>query len=187
MERDHPQQFAELKERLAEIQDLRGALALLDWDQHVMMPPRGASARAEAMATLERLAHAMFVDPQVGRLLDALQPYEESLPADSDEASLIRVTRRDYEKLRRVPPHLAAEIARTASLAQEVWVEARAKADYALFLPHLSANLDLKRRYINCFEPAEEVYDLLLDDFEPGAWHQNQDSRNPLHMGFRES
>ncbi len=169
MDNNREHRFIELKSRLAEIQDLRGALALLDWDQHVMMPPRGAVARAEALGTLERLAHEKFVDPEIGRLLDALRPYEESLPFDSDEASLIRVTRRDYDKRRRVPSDLAAEMARAASLAQEAWVEARKKADYPLFLPHLRTNVDLKRRYIDCFEPTEQVYDLLLDDFEPGA------------------
>jgi len=161
--------FIELKKKLAEIQDLHEAAGVLEWDQYVMMPPRGAAARAEALATLERLAHEKFVDPAIGHMLENLQPYEESLPADSDEASLIRVTRRDYDKARRVPAELAAEIVRTASLAQEAWVEARERADFALFLPHLEKNVALKRRYIDCFEPGEEVYDLLLDDFEPGA------------------
>ena len=40
--------FDELRERLAEISDLGKTAALLGWDQHVMMPPRGAGAPGRA-------------------------------------------------------------------------------------------------------------------------------------------
>jgi len=51
------------------------------------------------MATLELIAHQKFTDPAIGHLLDDLRPYEESLPYDHDDASLIRVTRRLYERM----------------------------------------------------------------------------------------
>ena len=86
-----------LRERLAEISDLRRAMHLLGWDQRVMMPPLGTPARAEALATLGRIAHEKFVDAEVGSLLERLRPLEESLAFDSDDASVIRVTRRDWE------------------------------------------------------------------------------------------
>ncbi|HZO50503.1 MAG TPA: carboxypeptidase M32 [Gaiellaceae bacterium] len=159
--------LAELRRRLAEVHDLRQVTLALEWDQLVMMPRGGAAARAEQLATLQGLAHERFTDPEVGRLLERLRPLEESLDYDSDDASLIRVARRDYEKARRVPTELSAEITRVASAAQEVWAEARARNDFASFRPWLDRNLELKRRYLECFEPADEEYDLLLDDYEP--------------------
>jgi carboxypeptidase Taq len=161
------QKFLELKTRLAEIHDLNKIGWVLGWDQRTMMPPRGAAVRAEQLATLQRVAHEKFTADEIGRLLDDLRPYEESLPYDSDEASLIRVARRDYEKARRVPGELRAEISRTASIATEVWVEARRASDFALFLPHLQKNVELKQRYIECFDPPDDPYDVLLDDYEP--------------------
>ena len=83
----------ELKARLLEVNDLNSAGAVLGWDQTTYMPPGGAAARGRQMATLGRLAQEKFIDPAVGKLLDELQPYAESLPYDSDEASLIRVKR----------------------------------------------------------------------------------------------
>src|SRR5512134_2451389 len=123
------QKYRELKTRLAEIHDLNKIGWVLGWDQRVMMPPRGAAVRAEQLATLQRIAHEKFTGAEVGRLLDDLHPYEESLPYDSDEASLIRVARRDYDKARRVPGELRAEMARTAALGTEAWIEARKKSD----------------------------------------------------------
>jgi carboxypeptidase Taq len=161
-------QLAELRARLAEVDDLGRAARVLGWDQQVMMPPGGAAARAEQLATLERVAHERFTAPEVGRLLEALAPYEPELDPDSDDASLIRVARRDYEKAVRVPGELRAEMARAAALGQQVWVEARQRSDFAHFLPALERNVELKHRYAECFEHDGEVYDVLLDDYEEG-------------------
>jgi carboxypeptidase Taq len=156
-----------LKERLAEVSDLSKAMAVLGWDQKVTMPPGGHPARAEALATLSRVAHEKFTDAEIGRLLERLAPYEESLEYESDEASIIRVTRRDWEKQRRVPTELRTELTRAAALGNQVWIEARANDDFATFLPALERNLELKRRYVECFEWEDSPYTPLLDDYEP--------------------
>jgi len=157
-----------LRERLAEISDLSRTAGVLAWDQRVSMPPRGTEARAEALATLGRIAHNRFTDPEIGRLLDRLTPFAESLPYDSDDASLIRVTRRDWEKARRVPADLRVEMTRAAARGHHAWVEARRTNDFASFLPVLRTNIELKRRYIACFDPTDSPYTPLLDDYEPG-------------------
>ena len=96
-------EFQELKNRLIEVNDIQSAVGLLHWDQSTYMPPGGAAARARQSATLGRLAHEKFTDPEIGHLLDTLQPYTESLDYDSDEAGLIRVTRRQFERAIKIP------------------------------------------------------------------------------------
>jgi carboxypeptidase Taq len=156
-----------LRERLAEISDLYRSMGVLSWDQKVTMPALGHPARAEALATLGRIAHEKFVDDEIGRLLEALRPLEESLEYDSDDASLVRVTRRDWEKQRRVPTELRTEMVRAAALGNRIWIEARENDDFGAFLPALERNLDLKRQYVECFEWDDSPYTPLLDDFEP--------------------
>jgi len=161
--------FDELRRRLAEIDDLGRAGAILGWDQQTMMPPRGAAVRAEQLATIGRTAHEKFTSPEIGRLLEELSSFEAEHEHDSFEASLIRVARRDFEKACKVPSDLRAEMARSASLALPVWVEARANDDFAAFLPALERNLELRLRYVECFAgDFDEPYDALLDDFERG-------------------
>ncbi len=162
------EKFEELKNRLAEIVDLTRAGNLLDWDQQVVMPPGAAGLRAEELATLDRLTHERFTSDEIGRLLEDLRPYEESLDADSDEASLIRVARRDWEKARKVPSELRGQMAHSAAIGFPAWVEARKNSDFDAFLPHLERNVELKHRYLECFDGAESAYDILLDDFEEG-------------------
>ena len=156
-----------LKQRLAETQDLTKAATLLFWDQRVMMPPGGAEARAEASATVSSLAQERFVADDVGRLLEDLRGLEESSDYDSFEASLIRVTRRDYEKATRVPPELVGEMSRASTLALSAWGPAKETSNFEALRPHLEKNLELRHRYIECFDPPEETYDVLLDNFEP--------------------
>jgi carboxypeptidase Taq len=162
-----PSVIEDLRIRLAELEDLERARSLLAWDERTMMPQGGGPARSEQIATLERIRHEMLASDELGRLLEELRPHEESLPADSDEAALIRIARRDHEKARRVPADLKAEIARAASRGEHAWLEARASADFEEFLPYLERNVELKLRYSECFE-AEHPYDPLLDDYEPG-------------------
>jgi carboxypeptidase Taq len=165
---DHPPAYEELLARLGEVQDLGRAAGLASWDQRTQMPPAGAPARAEVLGTLSRLAHERFVSDEIGQLLEELRPVEEGLEYDSMEASLIRVTRRDYEKLYRVPPELRAEMSRAAVIGQSAWERARRESDFALFAPHLERNLELAREYVACFDQGGEDYDHLLDDYEPG-------------------
>ena len=105
--------YVELATRLAEIHDLNKIGQLLSWDQQTQMTPGGAAVRAEQRSTLGRISHEKFTSDEIGRLLEDLRPYEDSLPYDSDQASLIRVARKDYDKARRVPTALQAEITRT--------------------------------------------------------------------------
>jgi carboxypeptidase Taq len=67
-----------------------------------------------------------------------------------------------------VPSALEAELARAASVAQEAWIAARANSDFAAFTPYLERNLELGRRYVECFDEFACPYDVLLDEFEPG-------------------
>src|SRR5262245_5999670 len=132
------------------------------------MPPAGAAARAEQRATLNRIAHELQVAPELGRVLDELDGAEEEYGHDSFEASLVRVARRDYDKATRVPAELRAELTRAGSHAYRAWLEARDRVDYSIMLPHLEHNLELRRRYVECFGPQDEPYDVVLDDYEPG-------------------
>jgi len=160
--------LTDLKQRLAEIHDLERALGVLGWDQRTMMPPKGASARSEAAATLSGLVHERFVSDEIGRLLEEVAPLEEELGHDSDDASLIRITRRDWEKSRRVPAELAAAWAREGGKAHVAWLAAREENDFSVFLPALQRVHDVALRWAECMEPGDSPYDTFLDEYEPG-------------------
>jgi carboxypeptidase Taq len=164
------QLLSRLRERLAVIHDLRRAGWLLSWDQLTMMPPNATESRGDQMATVDRFAHELFVSDEIGELLSGLADHEQQLDPDSVDAALIRVTRKDWEKARKVPPELRAEITRAEVLGMPAWADARKNADFQAFLPYLKRNLELKLQYIECFaDTGKSAYDILLDDYQEGA------------------
>jgi len=160
--------FNELKTRLMEISDLDHVGALLDWDQSTYMPPGGAVARGRHLALLARLSHQKSIDPELGKLLDELRPYEESLPYDSDDASLIRVARREYERAIKVPPQFMSELFQHFSNSYNAWVVARPENNFKALIPHLERGVDLCRQLADFFPGYEHVADPLIDFVDYG-------------------
>jgi len=159
--------FDQLRTRLGEISDLQRAAALLAWDQQTYMPPAGAEARAMQLSTLAKTAHRWFVSDEIGQLLEDLEAELSSADFDSFEASLVRVTRREYLRDRRLPSELVAELAKTTALAHTTWEKAREESDFALFLPHLEKILDLSIQKAEAWGYEDRIYDALLYSFEP--------------------
>ena len=157
-----------LRRELAQISDLAVASRVLEWDQLVMMPRGGAATRSDHLATVNRLAHELFIRDEIGELLERAAPEVAALDPESDDACLVRVARRDWEKARRIPAELRAEMTKLASEGVETWAVARENDDFESFRPWLDRTLELKHRYIDCFPPTDDPYDPLLDDFEEG-------------------
>jgi carboxypeptidase Taq len=159
----------QLKIRLLEINDLDTANAVLSWDQNVYMPPGGAPVRARQSARLARLSQEKFTDAAIGKLLDDLRPYEEGLPFDSDDASLIRVARRQYERLVKVPPEFVGEFQGHISETFQAWTTARPENNFAKVRPFLEKTLDYSRRLAEFFPGYEHIADPLINYSDYGV------------------
>ncbi len=155
--------LAELKALLAEVNDISNAGAVLGWDQLTYMPPGGAPARGRQLATLAKVAQEKFIEPEVGKLLDDLRPYEESLPFEHDDASLIRVARRDYERATCIPPEFTARFNAHVSETYMLWAAARPADDFAKVRPNLEKTLEMSRELANFFPGYEHIADPLID------------------------
>jgi carboxypeptidase Taq len=162
------EKLKQLKTTLAEVYDINNAINVLSWDQQVYMPPGGAQARGEIIATLRRISHIKMTSPEIGKLLEDLQPYGDELDPNSDDARLIKVTKHEFDKLVKVPPEYMAEFSLVTTMAYSAWGEARADSDFAKFQPYLEKIVDLARKYVDFFAPYDHVYDPLLDRWEPG-------------------
>lgn len=160
--------LAELKSRLLEISDLNSVNAVIGWDQQTNLPPGGGATRGRQQALLAKMAQEKFVDPAIGKLLDDLQTYEESLPYDSDDASLIRVARRDYERAIKVPPEFVARLNEHGSQSFMAWKEARPANDFGKVRPYLEKTVELSREFANYYPGYEHIADPLIDQADFG-------------------
>jgi carboxypeptidase Taq len=156
-----------LRERMAELSDLGAIQMLLDWDQMVMMPADGAGARAQQLGALARLRHERATAAEIGRWLVELDTARGEL--DEIDRDIVRLARRDWERARRVPDELAAELAQASAAGQESWQKAREADDFAAFAPALSRNVELARAYAQAVaQDGESLYEALLADYDYG-------------------
>ncbi len=160
---DYTKLMSDLRQRLAEVYDLQNIVALLHWDQTTYMPPAGAKARVRQLGLVSRLAHEKFVDPAIGKLLDALEPYGASLPYDHDDAALLRVTRRLYDQAVRLPPDFMSRLHEVAAESYSVWTRARPANDFSMVAPYLKQILEMSRQLADFFPGYEHIADPLID------------------------
>jgi carboxypeptidase Taq len=160
--------LAEVKRRLLEVSDLGSAASVLSWDQATYMPMGGAAARARQGAVLSGLAHEKSIDPALGKLLDDLTPYADTLPSDSNDACLIRVARRDFDKAVKVPAEFVARWSQFGSASYDAWTRARPANDFATMRPLLEQALDFSRAYADFFAPYAHIADPLIDGPDEG-------------------
>ncbi len=153
--------------QLGQVIDMQAAAALLAWDQEVYMPPKGAQARGEQLATLSAMAHRLFTGDEMGALIASLQEQKDSL--DDDMACLLRETTYDYERARKLPESFVQRFAQEQSKAYEAWVKARECSEYALFAPHLETLLSLSQEKAEYLGYEDSPYDALLEDYERGT------------------
>ena len=147
-----------------ETQALGQVMGRLSWDQEAQMPRGAAPQRAEEFAALESVLHARRTDTRIGDWLD-------DIPADDLDAvgqANLRHIKRSYERNAKVPADLAAEIARTCSLGQGVWADARKNNDFAAFAPTLEKIIGLRQQEAEALAGNGDRYDALLDDYEAG-------------------
>ncbi len=159
--------ISRLTELLHTVADIRAAKAVLEWDQETYMPSGAAEGRACQIATLERVAHERFTSDEAGALLEAAEQESVGLDPDSNAACLVRSTRRDFNRLVKLPLRLVTDLAETSALALEAWRGARSANAFTRFRPHLERLLDLNREKTEALGFEEEAYDALLDEYEP--------------------
>ena len=155
--------FDDLMAHARETQALAQVAGRLGWDQETMMPRAAAPQRAEEMAALEGVLHARRTDPRVAEWLAVAEA------PDAAGAAQLRLIRRQHDRATKVPARLAAELARVTSRAQGIWAEARAAEDPGAFLPVLSEVVALRREEGAALAQGGDVYDALLQDYEPGT------------------
>ncbi len=144
-----------------ETQALARVAGRLSWDQETVMPRGAAGQRAEEAGAMEAVLHARRTDPRVGAWLDAAEAKDEVAVAQ------LRLIRRSYARAIKVPADLATALARLTSKSQGVWAEARSAEDVSAFLPTLQEVVTLKRREAEALSDGGDLYDALIDDFEP--------------------
>jgi len=162
------EKYKRLAAHLAQVHNLTIAYRILSWDQQVNMPRQGDAARAVQMATVWRLRHELLASDTTARLLEEAAREVEGASFDSDEASLIRVARREYEAAVKQSAEFVARFTQAKGMATTIWTKARAHNDFKSFQPALEQLIELKIEETEQIGYTAHPYDALLQQLEPG-------------------
>lgn len=161
-------QYNALLQKVYEINDIGKAMAVLNWDKEVNMPAKGLPARVQQLTTLSRLNHTMSTSDEMGQLIEDAASEINGAEYDSNEASLLRLLKKNYEDATKVPTDFVARASQLSGPAHAAWVQARAENDYAHFQPYLEQVIDMCQELAEYYGYEDEKYDALLDKYETG-------------------
>lgn len=168
MEMNYDAYVAEMRR----IADIRFAAALLQWDQEVYLPPKGAAFRGQQIATLSEMAHQLFTGDRIGGLLQELL----GDPAlTHTQKRNVELTWNDYSKQKKLSSGFVRRLTETVHRSFHSWIEARKANDFRIFSKDLAAIADLKKQEAELLGYSQHPYDALLDDYDKGSTVQMLD------------
>jgi len=162
------EKLQQLTTQLQQISDVNNAMAVMGWDQEVMMPEGGTKARARQLSTLARIGHEMATSEDLGDLIHAAAQEIDGAGYDSDEAALLRVAQYDYDQNMKLPVDFVAKFAQLTSEAQSIWAKARHNNDFKAFEPTLEKIFEMTRQGADFLGYTDHPYDALLNQYERG-------------------
>jgi len=159
--------YAALEDRQRRLAHLEHALAMLTWDEAVMMPAGSGESRAEALAGLGGLRHQLATAPEIGDWIAAAR--EEDL--DAWRRANLREIEREYRRATCLPVDLVEAAALASTRCEQAWRRLRPANDWAGLAPLLG---EVVARQRECAAALAErlglsPYDALLDGYEPGV------------------
>jgi len=152
--------------KMRRIADVKNTLAVMQWDQETYLPAKGAALRGEQMATLSEIAHEMFADEELGKLLGRLLEVET---LSFSEQRNVELTLEDYNKNKKYSAAFVRRLSEATSRSYHSWSEARRQNNFGLFKKDLEELVTLKKEEAQLLGFKKHPYDALLNEYEKGA------------------
>ena len=156
--------YDELIKYVKQTEALSHASGLIAWDQETMMPKGSVLQRADCLASLESEIHKRKSNKIISDLLGEVN----TTNLNQEQNSNIYHIERSFLRASKIPNDLATEIAKICSLSQMSWVDANKTKNTNDFLGYFREVINLKRQEAQIISKSNNVYDALIDDFEPG-------------------
>ena len=160
--------FKQFSEKLAELYHYQRAMTLIDWDMYTQTPENGYADMADTLSFFSTKHFVLSTAPALLDLLEKLNEPEEYSKLDEGMQFTVKRMLRDLRKESRIPEAFVRKHVDAVSASRKAWEEAKQKADYALFAPHLQEVIDLTVERCGYTDPGKDPYRVLVDQYEEG-------------------
>jgi len=111
--------YKTLEKVFRKLNDISTAQSVLHWDAATVMPKGGAEARADQLATLSSLHHAILTDESLGELFDSAGKKGRKLN-EWQKTNLLEM-KRAYKHASAVPNKMIKDLSKAGSKCEMVW------------------------------------------------------------------
>ncbi len=165
MDQDTKNKIQELKEYIKKTEYLASSIALIHWDSAVYMPKDAIGYRSEMLGYLSGEHYKMTTSDTMKGFIDYFSS-EDGLD-DVTKAMIENITK-NYNQSTKIPEEEFVQYEIEKSLAQSAWEEAKKINDFSIFKPHLEKIITFNKKFSGYWGFEENLYDGLLDIYEPG-------------------
>ena len=155
--------YEELIKYVKQTEALSHASGLIAWDQETKMPKGSVEQRADTLSVLESEIHKRKSNKYIEELISHIKKDDLS----KIEKSNLDHIKKSFNRASKIPNDLATKISKICSLSQMSWVEANQTKELKTFLNYFKEVINLKREEARLLSSSNNIYDALIDDFEP--------------------
>ncbi len=157
-----------LKEYITRMNQYVHVVTLLNWDMETVMPKLGFEGHAQAMTYFSTEMFKLSTAKELGDMLEELSRPEEFDKLDDMWQFIVKRMKRDYDENQRIPADFYEEFVQEKSESGNAWKEAKRASDFSIYAPHLKKIIEMTKKMTEYTNPGEDVYDVLLNQFEEG-------------------
>ncbi|WP_066061137.1 carboxypeptidase M32 [Neobacillus soli] len=154
----------EFLEYVKKMSSYNEALGVIYWDLRTGAPKQGVEQRSEVIGMLSSEVFKMSTSEEMAAYIANLS--NKALPEVTKK--ILEECKKEYERNKKIPAEEYKEFVILQSKAESVWEEAKAKSDFNMFSPYLEKLVETTKRFVSYWGHEKNVYDVLLDLYEPG-------------------
>ena len=153
--------FERVMVKYRELDALNSAIGLMNWDQQLLMPAGGLSARSEHLLRLSRIRHTILTSDEFRTDLDDAK----ASGADQDQAA-IRILLAEVEEATKLPLDLIERKSKVTTDAYQTWRKAKQDNNYSLLAPYYKEVFEIAKETAECLTYKNHPYDALINLYE---------------------
>src|SRR5271157_3488594 len=112
--------FTNFEQKLVDIAQLKSALAVLNWDKDVFMPPKGSGPRAAMLGYLAGELHEKLLSPDFRAVLRDAKASADRNELPPGDRAIVREVWRDVSREEKLPVEFVKELTQVTSEAYHV-------------------------------------------------------------------
>lgn len=148
---------------------LTTALTLLEWDMETLAPEGSGDYTSHVVGVLSDEYFNNYMNSDVKKCITKLSEDKEAEKLTIQERAVLKQLNRLYDELEHIPPQEYRAYSELKANASGVWAKAREHEKFEEFAPVLKDLIEYKKKFAGYRRRGKEkVYDILLEDYEPG-------------------